>query len=126
MAEYQEKLYDSEMIPAPDDLVAGTSAFTGKIAVTQSGDYKRGEIMMRSGNEFVHGTVEGVKSASELCILCKNMTLIDGVTAEVYGYFMGGYNTKRVMLNGEMLSEYDESEIETVTEALRKQKIFLR
>lgn len=126
MAEYQEKLYDVEAIPAPDDLIAGASAFTGKIAVTQTGDYKRGEILMRSGSEFVHGTVDGVTSASELCILCRNMTLTEGTRAEVYGYFMGAYNTKRVSLNGELLTDYDESEIETVTEALRKQKIFLR
>ena len=126
MAEYQEKLYDSEIIPGPDDLVAGASAFTGKISVKAAGEYTRGEIMMRSGSEFVKGTAEGLSSASELCILCKNMTLIDGVTAEVYGYFMGAYNTKRVKLNGELLTDYTEEEIASVIEALRKHKIVMR
>ena len=124
--QYQEKLYDVESIPAPDDLLAAGSAFTGKIKVSAAGSYKRGEIMMRSGDGFVRGTQSGIASASEVCILCKDMELEDGETAEVSGYFMGHYNKRRVMLEGEMLTEYEAAETESVIETLRKHKIFLR
>ena len=125
MAEYIEKLYDVEKVPAADDMTMA-GAVTAMITVTAAGDYKQGEILMKQGDSFVKATESGITNAEELCIMCDDFTLDDGMTARTLAYFSGNMNGKRLYLNGELLSMYEESERESVIGALRKHKIFVR
>lgn len=125
MSEYVEKLYDIEGVPAADDMTMG-DVLSSVITVTASGDYKRGEILMKQGDTFVKATEAGITNAEELCIMSDSFTLDDGMTARTLGYFFGRMNGKRLYLNGELLTEYEESERESVIGALRKHKIFVR
>lgn len=125
MAEYIEKLCDIEEVPAPDDL-ARANAIAGAVTLTVAGDYKRGEILMKQGDSFVKATAAGIAGAEELCVMCDDFVLDDGMTARKMAYFFGKLNGKRIYVSGELLNMYDGTEKEAVIEALRKHKIFVR
>ncbi len=119
MAEYEEKLYDVIEVPAGDSLIAGGCVEVGVIKLTTAGEYKRGEVLMSSGDSFVKATSAGLSSAEEIVIMCNDLTFEDGDEGELWVYVSGRFNQNSLV--------YDESiEIADLESAMRKHKIFLR
>ena len=119
MAEYVEKMYDVEEIPAPDSLIAGGRIEVSVIKLTGACEYVRGEVLMSSGDSFVKATSGGISSAEELCIVCKDITLEDGNEAEIYAYFGGHFNGQSLVYD----SSIDMADLES---AMRKHGIYIR
>lgn len=119
MAEYVEKLYDVEGIPAPDSLIAGGSVEVGVIKLTVAGEYVRGEVLMSSGDSFVKATSGGISTAEELCVICHGITLSEGEETEIYAYFTGRFN-------GQSLVYDDTIDMADMESAMRKHGIYIR
>ena len=67
---------DIHDVNPPDNLIAGTHVKAGKIKLTVPGSYKRGELLMSTGNnEFIASTKTGLSTAKEICILCQSVEL---------------------------------------------------
>ena len=119
MAEYVDKMYDVEQIPAPDSLVAGGRIEVSVIKLTGACEYVRGEVLMSSGDSFVKATSGGISSAEELCIVCKNITLNEGDEVEMFAYFGGHFN-------GQSLVYDDSIDMADLESAMRKHGIYIR
>lgn len=119
MAEYEAKIYDVEEIPGNDSLVAGGNVETGHILISTAGEYKRGEVLMSSGDSFVKATSGGISTATELCILCQDITLEEEEMSDEWVYFAGRFNAESLVYD----ESIDASELES---AMRKHGIYMR
>lgn len=123
---YQESRVEIEVVPAPYDLLCGGSYFGVDEIRLSSGEYRRGEILVKSGDVFVKGTVSTVSSADEVCIMTKKAVIPEGSEGIDAGYFSGNFNRGHLWLNGDLLAFYQEEEIASVKASLRKHYIFVR
>ena len=125
--EYYEELYSSEEVPAPDDLIGGKFGLgaVSVVSIGSAGEYSRGEILMTGTGGFMKATVEGLSTAKEVCVLCDDVTLGDGETADRPAYFMGQFNMRRVKIGGQLLKEYTAQEQVAIIALLRQHKIFV-
>lgn len=126
MADYTTELFETEAIPAPDDLIAGSAFITvDTVTVTGAGEYKRGEILVKSGDEYVRCTPTALASAADVGICTQSFALEADSEVRVPCYMMGHFSMRRIVIGGELLSEYDAKEQISVQDSLRRHKIFL-
>lgn len=124
--EYRAKYTQIMQVPAPDDLIHGWYT-AAKILITGEVDLKRGTLMMSSGgNVFVPATSGGLASAEELCILCEDVELEAGLTAQVSGYFSGEFLRSRVILTWETEEDDHAALIEAIRPELRKHRLMVK
>lgn len=121
---YHEKLSEIVDVPPPDELVQG-SYVASEIQISAAGTYKRGELMMSSGsNVFVTATSAGLASASEICILSRDITVPSGEIAYAAGFFTGTFSPDSIVLSYEQDSDDHAELIGAVKEILRRRSIF--
>lgn len=126
MAEITTELYDAEQIPAPDDLVAGSAFITcAPLTITGTGEYHRGEILVKSGDSFVKGSKDSLAGASEIGICTADFELEEDSEMKLACYVMGHFSMRRIYLGGELLSTLTGQEQIAVQDSLRQHKIFL-
>lgn len=124
VSEYKVQLVQTEDIPAPDDLIAGYDYHAEEITLTK-GEYVRGELLMSSDDGFTAATAAGIAEASEVCILCDDITVPEDLTAQTAGYFSGTFNSKAIVIPYEESSDSDhETLINGLKPQLRRQGIF--
>ncbi len=122
---YREKLTDIAEVPAPDDLVQGV-AVPSEIKLSVAGSYKRGELLMSSGeNEFTTATSAGLAGAAEICILCRDCEVPAGTTMYTAGYFTGTFSAGSVVLSWETEANSHAALIDEIRASLRRKAIFL-
>lgn len=123
-----QKVQTEGIFPPPDDLIAGNLGvvYTDLIKLTSAGEFKRGTLLMSNSDGYTISTLDGVKSADEVCILCDDVTIADSEFAEVSAYFEGEFNDARVILPFEGEDDNHAELIEAVRATLRGHKIFLR
>lgn len=119
MAEYEQKMYDVESVPAGDSLIAGGSVEVAVVRITTPGEYERGQVLMSSGDSFVKATAGGIITADELAILSNRIVLEDGEEGEFWVYVSGRFNKQSLV--------YDDSiDIESLEVAMRRNCMFMR
>lgn len=122
---YRERLYDVEEVKVSDSLIAGL--IVTEPVKLNAGEYKRGEILISSGEYFVKASDPStLTSAGEICVLCRDITIPEGHETTANAYIFGMLNRNELILNGSPLMEYESSEIDTVIAAMRKHKLFVR
>lgn len=111
----------------PDELISGSELGFGMydIVLRTQGEYKRGELLMLSGNQYVKATSEGVASASSLVILADNITVGEEEYAKVMSYSSGRFKANKIILPYETESDSHDELIEAVKEKLMRMKIYL-
>ena len=117
-----------EIIPAPDDLIAGSkgAVYTDMIKLLGAGDFKRGALLMSDAEGYINATQAELASAAGICILCDDITIGENEFAEVPAYFEGEFNDARVIFPFETEADDHATIVESIRETLRKHKIFLR
>lgn len=101
----KRKFYDSVEVIAADDLVQKNDV-ADYIFVSGPCDYKRGQVLMSSGeNIFTAATSAGLSSAKELCILCEDVKNDKEDNALTYGYFAGVYSQRRMIADFDVILE---------------------
>lgn len=122
---YREELVQTIDVPPADDLVQGVTV-ASEIRISTAGEYKRGELMMSSGdNEFTSATKAGLASASEICILCHDCEIPEGKDYFTAAYFTGTFNADRIILSYETEANDHAALIEEVKTYIRRRAIFL-
>lgn len=118
-----------ENIPAPDGLIAGNigAVYSDLIKFVSEGEHKRGMLLMSSDDGYILASLDGMKDAKNICILCDDITIGENEYAEVCGYFEGSFSANKLILPFENLEDDNHAElIEEIRDILRKHKIFLR
>lgn len=124
--EYRAKYTQIMQVPAPDDLIHGWYT-AAKILISGKVSLKRGALLMSSGgNVFVAATSSGIATADELCILCEDVELDAGLTAQVEGYFSGEFSGSRVLLGWETEEDDHAALVEEIKPTLRKHKLMVK
>ena len=121
---YYEKKSEVIEVPAADDLVQGRAIPSG-IKLSIGGKYSRGELLMSNGdNEFMTATATGLASAQEVCILCSDCEIPDGMTYFTAGYFSGHFNGDRVILSYETEADDHAELMDAVKVSLRRRALY--
>lgn len=111
----------------PDELVTGSeNGFGYYLAVLRTqGEYKRGELLMLSDNQYVKATSAGLSTATSLVILANSVTVGEDGYAEVSVYTTGRFRGSRVILPYEEDSDSHEELIAALRPVLLPYKIYL-
>lgn len=125
LAYYRKTLHEVYETPAHDELVQGWIT-RDMVEVTSSGEHKRGELLMTGTEGFIPATKEGLASAKEVCILCSDRDIPDGMKAVSYAYFSGTFKASSVILSWETEEDNHDAEIEAIREVLRGHRIILQ
>lgn len=130
MVDLQLKKLISDVIKVPEayELVAGNkgAVYVDAIKIATPGAYLRGTLLMSGSDGFVKATENGIKTASEVCILADDVLLENNEEAYVAAYFTGEFNDTKVIFPFEEEDDDHDEIVEVVREPLRKAKIFLR
>lgn len=112
---------------SPEELISGSASGleTYDIVLRTKGEYKRGELLMMDGNQFVKATKDKLSTAESLVILDESITVGDEEYAETMAYCTGHFFAKNVILPYETESDSHEELIEALRPVLMKFKIFL-
>ena len=122
---YRQNLVGITEVPAPDNLVQGTARIS-EVKLSAEGKYKRGELLMSSGeNEFVSATSAGLASAIEICLLCRDCDVPASSTVYTAGYFMGTFSGDSIVLSYETEANDHASLIAEVAATLRRRNIYI-
>ncbi len=126
--EFQLVNNNEVVVPPPDELIAGNKGAVDidLIKIASAGTFKRGTLLMAGADGYVASTQAGLSTASNMCILCDDITIGESEFAEVPAYFGGDFNDARVILPFEGEDDDHEALIEAIRETLRVHKIFLR
>ena len=123
MSEYIVDLVSSESVSAPDDLVCGDYE-ADEIKIATAGDYQRGMVLIYDSGEYKKPAADaGITGATEVCILCDDVTVPSGDYVIRAGYFKGRFNGKAVILAYEQASDNHDTLIDAVRQKLRLQGI---
>ena len=128
MAIIEKSKVEAVYVFEPDELISGSEVGFGiyTIALRTAGNYKRGELLMMSGNQFVKATKDALASAESLVILSDDMEVTgEDNYAEVLAYSSGRFMAKKVILPYETEDDDHDALIEELRPVLLKFKIYL-
>lgn len=125
MSEYIVDLVSSEPIHAPDELLCGDYE-ANEIKLATAGDYSRGMVLIYDSGEYKKpAAAAGITGATEVCILCDDVTVPSGDYVIRSGYFKGRFNGKSVILAYEQDSDNHDTLLEAIRQKLRLQGIYI-
>ena len=111
----------------PDDLISGSGANTGmyEVVLRTPGEYKRGELLMLSGNQYVKATSAGVASAASLVLLCDDVTFSENEYAQEWAYSSGRFLGSKIVLPYETENDSHDELLESIKPVLMRMKIYI-